>query len=191
MRFPSKIETAIKACLIITLMMQQVALGAGIAPMGIAGKSCSNSMEASVSEHTATVLCSGCGCCEIDEADQYCSCCSAKEKPQPKKASCCSAGDVEEKHVSAAESRSQPKAVLEGSNGETHGCTCIRNRAPTQPSKTPSSQRSIRDHLVRQPDAIDSRAILAHLERHRYPVAPPISLSKFCCAQRALCIWQL
>ena len=190
MRFASKIATVIKACLIITLMMQQVAVGAGIAPMGVAGKSCSNSME-SVEAERAITVCSGCGCCEIDEADQYCSCCSEKEKPQPREASCCSAGDVEEKEGSAAESRSKPKTLLEASNGETHGCTCVRNRAPTQPSKTPSSQRSIRDQLVRQPDAIDSRAVLAQSERHSYPVAPPISLSKFCCAQRALCIWQL
>ena len=192
MRFSSKTVTAIKVCLIITLLMQQVAVSAVSFETR---KSCRvlDNASASASEK----LCSGCGCCEIRESDEFCSCCAHEQESETKQTSCCSSRDEEYgvSHSNAKLSpgkRSAQSSFAESLGGASRGCSCALNRAPTLPPEPPLSSRNISEQLGRKIDTTNSPVLPVHREggSSSFVVLPSVT-PRPSYAQLAFCVWQI
>lgn len=191
MHFSSKTVTAIRACLIICILMQQVAMSAATWTL----KSCIELDTASTS--SSVKICGGCGCCELRESDESCSCCAHEQESETKQTSCCSSND-EKSRVSHSKAKSTPgkqsnQSSFAKSYGDvSHVCNCALNRAPKHPSESPSSSRNIRDQFVRKIDSTNSHVLPVHLERgSSYFVALPSVTPRPSYAQLSFCVWQL
>lgn len=176
---------AVNLLLIVALAIQPVAVCLGNVVGGVAG--CSQA---------GAFTCQGCGCCQVDDADDRCCCCSGpveEEVDQATESSCCSGS-----HIASEESESSPENVDDGGVTaigpiETGVRTiCLCNRAP-QPLSDSSPRRATsddRDSLSVGSTALDANVwdsgpLLATThDRANLPVTLHFS-------QSMLCIWRL
>lgn len=212
MVFTHNLRAIVKACLIVTLTLQQVVVGA--MPALVVSRCGSETLNSEAS--SAEQKCSGCGHCTVEKADQRCGCCASRTKPSngtaPVKAtsktveaaqSCCSAGQQAESQ-SVALHTSEIKLAEEvrdnigacDSNQSEHlstaenRCRCVGG--------SPNRSTPYRGESRVQKDLTSLRAIA---QASMFRVLPSShvnctkadsafhSLSHF--AQRHLCVWQL
>lgn len=191
----SKIATLIKACLIITLMVQQVtviAFESKSLDLGVCGANDDSTNDDSNPQRTEdAVTCSGCGHCKIESSRRLCDCCSKKKSSEPPKQRCCSGSAKSANQVADANNRPS-RLTPEPSQPESpSGCKCLRTPAAPQESKRPSPSNS-RDQILRQAASNHSYALPSPNLTNESAIAWATQLgSERSFVQRTLCVWLL
>ncbi len=156
MHFASILQLAVTACLIITMMTQQVVgcslLSQTLSPPQTTASCC-------LQGPAPNATCPGCGCCELNRSEEFCSCCTDSEmvEPEPAPHDCCSADNGKANLVADDFDRTGSPRSSYGSTGRNR-CTCIRNSRLPNPADS-SSPRSVRERQVKR--AIEFRVPLA------------------------------
>lgn len=117
MRIGERLRLAVKACLILSLLCQQlVASTVPMQPLSLEHADKSDAVE----------TCGGCGCCHLEVGQSSCPCCQEKQIPESQEADCCSATvSLEAVPVSSRPASSGQHAVEE-TFPENCGCVCGR-----------------------------------------------------------------
>ncbi len=191
MRFASRFAFAVKACLIITMMTQQVVVSAWNLPNGRTQSMCE--LNDVATEDEDDVVCDGCGCCQVSQADEYCSCCDHAAQPAATDDECCDTDHDSAAQVAGDQSAMSHGHAMQGDRqlGLPRGCTCLRNQAPIPPSESPTP-RSGRDQVARQvisfatPTVVPDGSHGVHLFLLTRVAETPATF-----AQRTHCVWLL
>lgn len=194
MRIGERSALALKACLILSLLCQQLA--AGVAP--IVHRAPIQTACETVDETVET--CGGCGCCELENGQSTCPCCTEV----PEEESCCSEiekADLEASADVAAEESRDPSEVVgiiqpaaaRNATSQSHSCNCVRDNNPTTiPLDTPSrrGERSQAKSVSAFPTSVRSPCeILPACCSYSPESSLGHSSSHF--AQHTLCVWLL
>lgn len=143
MRFTSRIASAVKACLIITMMLQQVAVGSFVPAINASSVGCEakRSGPSGKQAKAMRLSCSGCGNCKVANAEDACQCCQSRTRPakaaetEPVK-SCCR----------ARRAQFRPTGVQDASNDTL-------NAAETAARRQVKTDRSARSKDLARPNA--------------------------------------
>jgi hypothetical protein len=172
---------AVNLLLIVALAIQPVAVC--LADVG-GGSGCSE---------TGTVTCQGCGCCEVERADDRCCCCSGAAEPEAKEEvepSCCSGTHhaADESEVSTGQESAPSIAPID--TGVRSTCLCQQESQPLSDSSPRRPTNENRDLVsLDSSDRDESGWNSEHLIAKRLAEAEPAAPSRF--AQVMLCIWRL
>lgn len=142
---------------------------------------------------TGTVMCQGCGCCEVDRADDRCCCCSSAVEPEAKEEvepSCCSG-----KHDAADESevsteQESPPSIVPIDAGVRSICLCEQQSQPlsdSSPRRTTSENRDVVS--LESPDLDGCGWSSENLIAKGRAESASAARSHF--SQVVLCIWRL
>ena len=203
MRIGERSALALKACLILSLLCQQLA--AGVAP--IVHRAPIQTAYESVEETVET--CGGCGCCELENGQSTCPCCTEVQEEE----SCCSEIEKADLEASAdvdfvAEESRDPSGVVGTSRSDkairsaeptrnaislSHSCNCVRDNNPaTIPLDSPSrrGERSQAKSVSALPTSVRSPCEILPA-CCRYSPESLLGHSSSHYAQHTLCVWLL
>jgi hypothetical protein len=156
---------------------------------------CMANVECAAGYTDTTFTCQGCGCCEVERADDRCCCCSGSAEPHPEETlepSCCRSKhkapespteDVDEKSEAAIDS-------VDGAAGVRSICLCGRDSKPfndSAPRRIANENRetlSLGSHNLDE-DVCNRRHLLV-ASKYAADVPVPMHFS-----QVILCIWRL
>ena len=172
---------AVNLSLIVALAIQPVAVC--LANVG-GGSGCSE---------TGTVMCQGCGCCEVDRADDRCCCCGGPAESAEKEeveASCCSEKQNDhDKKKSSSEQRSVSSMETVDA-GVRSICLCEQQSQPLSDSSPRRTTSENRDLVSLESTDLDGCGWnFENLVAKGQTESVPAARSHF--AQVVLCIWRL